>query len=157
RIQQKISTEGQKVDPFQQKMTELPPFAQAIGMELLAAGERYCTVRVPYAPHLVGDPDTGILHGGVITATLDNASGWAVRCHEDWAEGVSMATLDIRIDYMKAATPKLDLIVEAECYQMGRSVAFVRALAHQGDRDKPVATSMGAFMLGTSNVQGRNL
>lgn len=145
------------MDPFLEKMTELPPHAQAIGMELLEAGERRCKVRVPYAAHLVGDPDTGILHGGVITATLDNASGWAVRCHEDWAEGVSMATLDIRIDYMKPATPKLELIVEAECYQLGRSVAFVRAIAHQGDPDNPVATSMGAFMLGTPNVQGRNL
>ena len=145
------------MDPFQQKMTELSPHAQAIGMELVEAGERRCKVRVPYAPHLVGDPDTGILHGGVITATLDNASGWAVHCHEDWIDGVSMATLDIRIDYMKPATPKQELIVEAECYQMGRSVAFVRALAHQGDRDDPVATSMGAFMLGTPNIQGKNL
>jgi uncharacterized protein (TIGR00369 family) len=145
------------VDSIQEKMTELPPHAQALGMQLVEAGQRRCKVRVPYALHLVGDPDTGILHGGVITATLDNASGWAVRCHEDWTDGVSMATLDIRIDYMKPATPKQDLIVEAECYQMGRSVAFVRAWAHQGDKDKPVATSIGAFMLGTPNVQGRNL
>jgi uncharacterized protein (TIGR00369 family) len=105
----------------------------------------------------VGDPDTGIIHGGVITATLDNASGWSVRCHEEWTEGLSMATLDIRIDYMKPAKPGQDLFVEAECYQMSRSVAFVRAHAHQGDPTKPVATSMGAFMLGTPNTQGKNL
>ena len=126
-------------------------------MELLSAGQRRCEVSVPYAEHLVGDPDTGVIHGGVITAVLDNASGWAVRCHEGWEDGLSMATLDIRIDYMKAATPKVALIVEAECYQLGKSVAFVRAVAHQGDKTQPVATSVGAFMLGTPNVQGRNL
>lgn len=145
------------MDPLQQSLSELPPHAKAIGMELVEAGNRRCKVRVPYAPQLIGDPDTGIIHGGVITATLDNASGWSVRCHEDWSDGVSMATLDIRIDYMKPAVPDQDLFVEAECYQMGRSVAFVRAIAHQGDVDKPVATSMGAFMLGTPNVQGKNL
>ena len=132
---------------FKEAMSELLPHAKAIGMELVSAGHRKCLVKVPYANHLIGDPDTGVIHGGVITATLDNASGWSVRCHEGWTEGVSMATLDIRIDYMKPATPGEDLMVEAECYRMGRSVAFVRALAYHGDQSDPVATSVGAFML----------
>jgi uncharacterized protein (TIGR00369 family) len=145
------------LDPFKNEMSELPPHAKAIGMELVNADNHKCLVKVPYAEHLVGDPDTGVIHGGVITATLDNASGWAVRCHKDWAEGVSMATLDIRIDYMKPATPHEDLFVEAECYRIGRSVAFVRALAFHTDRLDPVATSVGSFMLGTPNQQGGNL
>ncbi len=142
---------------FKEQMSELPPHAKAIGMSLVSAESRKCTVKVPYAEHLIGDPDTGVIHGGVITATLDNASGWAVRCHENWAEGVSMATLDIRIDYMKRATPGEDLFVEAECYRMGRSVAFVRALAFHDDKADPVASSVGAFMMGTPNQAGRNL
>ena len=142
---------------FKAPMSDLPPHAKAIGMELVSVEARKCLVRVPYADFLIGDPDTGVIHGGVITATLDNASGWAVRCHEGWAEGVSMATLDIRIDYMKPATPGETLFVEAECYQMGRSVAFVRALAFHDSKDNPVASSVGAFMLGTPNQQGRNL
>ncbi len=142
---------------FKEPMSDLPPHAKAIGMELVSVEARKCLVRVPYADFLIGDPDTGVIHGGVITATLDNASGWAVRCHEGWAEGVSMATLDIRIDYMKPATPGEVLFVEAECYRMGRSVAFVRALAFHDNKDNPVASSVGAFMLGTPNQQGRNL
>lgn len=145
------------MDPFKASNSDLPPFAKALGLQLIETGKRKCSVRVPYAPHLIGDPDTGVLHGGVITATLDNASGWAVRCHEDWLEGGSMATLDIRIDYMKGATPDVDLIVEAECYKLGKSVAFVRAVAHQGDKEDPVATSVGAFMTGTPNQAGKNL
>jgi len=62
-----------------------------------------------------------------------------------------MATLDIRIDYMKPATPGEDLYVESECYKVTRNVAFVRAFAWQDDIDDPVATSVAAFMLGTSN------
>jgi len=127
----------------------MPPHAQAIGMEFVGAEGRRVTVRVPYAEHLVGDPDTGVIHGGVITATLDNASGWAVRCHEEWTVGMSMATLDLRIDYMRPAVPNEDLVVQAECYRLTRNIAFVSGIAHQGDRDDPVATSTAAFMMGT--------
>ena len=71
----------------------MPAYGEAIGMELTGMEEGRLTVRVPYAEHLVGDPDTGVIHGGVITAVLDNASGWCVRVNKDWEEGISMATL----------------------------------------------------------------
>jgi len=137
---------------FNQTLQMLPPHGQAIGMEMVGTKGREVIVKVPYAEHLVGDPDTGIIHGGVITATLDNASGWAVRCHEIYEEGQSMATLDIRIDYMRPAEPHEDLMVSAECYKITRNIAFVRATAHQGDLTDPVATSVAAFMLGTPNT-----
>lgn len=135
----------------------MPPHGKAIGMEMAGRNGRLCSVKVPYGEHLVGDPDTGIIHGGVITATLDNASGWAVRCHESWQEGQSMATLDLRIDYMRPAEPRQDLIVEAECYKMAKNIAFVRAFAHQGDLEDLVATSVATFMVGTPNAPGRNM
>jgi uncharacterized protein (TIGR00369 family) len=137
------------VTTFDETLQTMPPHGQAIGIEMVGQEGRRVTVRVPYAQHLVGDPDTGVIHGGVITATLDNASGWAIRCHEDWGAGISMATLDIRIDYMRPAEPNEDLIVYAECYKMTKNIAFVRGVAHQGDEDDPVATSTASFMMGT--------
>jgi uncharacterized protein (TIGR00369 family) len=128
------------------------PHAAAIGMTLVSRSEGTCIVRVPYAEHLVGDPDTGVIHGGVITALLDNASGMAVRS-EGGAPGEerSMATLDLRIDYMRPAHPRQDLIAEAHCYRMTSNVAFVRAIAYHDDRDDPIASSVATFMLGTPN------
>jgi uncharacterized protein (TIGR00369 family) len=131
------------------ELVEFPPHGKALGMELVATEDGKALVRVPYAEHLVGDPDTGVIHGGVITATLDNASGWCVRLHEDYTEGMSMATLDLRIDYMKPATPHVDLMVMAECYKITRNIAFVRACAYHDDMEDPVATSVAAFMTGT--------
>ena len=142
---------------FDGEMQFMPPHGEAIGMQMVGQEGKRCMVKVPYSKKLVGDPDTGILHGGVITATLDNASGWAIRCHDDWQEGQSMATLDLRIDYMKPAEPEKDLIVEAECYKMTHNIAFVRAFAHQGDPEDMVATSVAAFMVGTPNAPGRNM
>lgn len=131
------------------KLEELPPHGKAIGIELVSHGDRRCRLRLPYAAHLVGDPDTGIIHGGVITALLDNASGWAVRGDAGWTPTSSMATLDLRIDYMRSAIPNMDLIADAQCYKMTRNVAFVRAIAHQGDEEDLVASSVASFMLTT--------
>jgi uncharacterized protein (TIGR00369 family) len=127
----------------------LIPHAAAIGMKLVSRAEGICVVRLPYAEHLVGDPDTGVIHGGVITALLDNASGMAVRSGGGAPdEERTMATLDLRIDYMRPAQPHEDLIAEAECYRMTNNVAFVRAVAYQTDRNDPIATSVATFMVG---------
>lgn len=133
----------------------LSPHGDAIGMRVDEHGGGRCRIRVPYAEHLIGDPDSGVMHGGVITAALDNASGWSIRTHPECG-GESMATLDLRIDYMRPARPHEDLLVEAECYKVARAVAFVRGVAHQGDAGDPVATSTATFMLGTPNTPRRD-
>jgi uncharacterized protein (TIGR00369 family) len=131
------------------------PHAAAIGMTLVSRSADGCIVRVPYAEHLVGDPDTGVIHGGVITALLDNASGMAVRSDPggaDIGEERSMATLDLRIDYMRPAQPRQDLYCDAHCYRMTSNVAFVRAIAYHDDRNDPIASSVATFMLGTPSA-----
>lgn len=117
-----------------------------IGMRTVGDGP---VMRVPYAPELVGDPDTGVIHGGVITALLDSASGHAVRATVELGETNSIATLDLRIDYMRPARPGADLLAEADCHRVTRNVAFVRAVAYEETPDDPIATSVGTFMLGT--------
>jgi len=122
------------------------PHAKALGFELIESEDNRCRLRVPYDSHLVGDPDTGVIHGGVITAALDNASGSAVRLNQSVGEISSMATLDLRIDYMHAAEPGRDLYVLADCFRTAASIAFVRAVAYQNDESDPVATSTACFM-----------
>ena len=129
------------------------PHGQALGIEYVKVEDNYLFVKVPYAEHLVGDPDTGVIHGGVITAVMDNASGWCIRIANTSAPEQTMATLDLRIDYMKPATPHEDLMVRAECYKMTRNIAFVRATAYQEDLLDPVATSVASFMMGTPSAR----
>jgi len=131
------------------------PHARAIGMTLVRHDESGCVVRVPYAEHLVGDPDTGVVHGGVLTALLDNACGMAVRTAGGSETGeVSMATLDLRIDYMAPAEPGRDIFAEAVCFKRTRHIAFVRATAYQTVVEEPVATCVANFMLGTTSAAG---
>ncbi len=105
-------------------------------------------MRVAYAEHLVGNPATGVIHGGVITTLLDNCAGVAVMTA--LPELKSIATLDLRIDYMKPATPGLDVIGYCRCYKVTRNVAFVQGAAYHADPADPIATTAMTFMLGAN-------
>ena len=133
------------VDPLAlQKMRECPQ-AVAIGMETVSWEGAVANLRVPYKPELVGDPDTGVIAGGVVTTLLDHTCGQAVMAA--LGAPIPIATLDLRIDYMRAAEPGLDIHARAHCYKLTRSIAFVRAAAYDRDPDDPVATAQAAFML----------
>ena len=91
-----------------------------------------------YRKDLVGDPKTGILHGGVITTLLDSCCGAAVMTAGD--PKTSTATID-KIDYMRPAKPDTTITAEAICYKVTNSVAFVKASAQDGTKKTPVATA----------------
>ncbi|ENZ82721.1 MULTISPECIES: PaaI family thioesterase [Caulobacter] len=129
-------------------MNEGSPQARALGFSTLEIGEATAILKVPYRPEIVGDPETGVIAGGVVTTLLDHASGQAV--HAALTTWVSIATLDLRIDYMRAAEPGLDVFARAHCYKLTRSVAFVRAVAYDRDPNDPVAAAQATFMLDSS-------
>jgi uncharacterized protein (TIGR00369 family) len=136
---------------LQMKMAHLfsrtTPHNRALGLRVVEVTAREIVFELPYQSKLVGNPDTGTLHGGAITAMLDACSGWAV--FTKLTELVPIATLDLRIDYLKPAEPGASVYGRATCYKMTRNVAFTRAVAYQGDPDDAVAHAVGTFMLST--------
>jgi uncharacterized protein (TIGR00369 family) len=117
-------------------------------LDRAAPGEAWSSL--PYRPVFVGDTETGVLHGGVVTAMLDESCGMAVQLALDGTRAI--ATLDLRIDYQKPATPGLDIKAHSICYRVTRSIAFVRATAYQDSEEDPVATATACFMVGANRT-----
>jgi uncharacterized protein (TIGR00369 family) len=123
------------------------PHNRALGMWIEDMQPNTAIFRLPYDEKLVGNPDTGVLHGGAITALLDGCSGAAVFAALE--EFVPIATLDLRIDYLRPAEPKRDVYAKATCYKMTKNVAFTRGVAYHADEADPIAHSVGTFMVST--------
>lgn len=127
-----------------QRFIEAIPHARALDMRLEQIGGGRAVISMPWDARFVGDPSTGVIAGGVVSALLDTCCGAAVLSHER-ARGT--ATLNLRIDYMRAARPGQRIVARAECHHAARSVAFVRAVAHDDDETLPVATAVAAFTM----------
>jgi uncharacterized protein (TIGR00369 family) len=119
------------------------PHSKALAMRLDELVNGTAEISMPYDARLVGDPRTGVIHGGAVSALMDTCCGAAVMCHPECAGAT--ATIDLRIDYMRAATPGQRISARAHCYHVTRNVAFLRAFAYDDDRENPVAAATGAF------------
>lgn len=125
------------------QLVDIMPHAQALGVQLVSIGDGTARIRMPYDKKFVGDPKTGVIHGGAVSALMDTCCGVAVISHS--SAPIATATIDLRIDYMRPAKAGQAITTYATCYHMTRSVAFVRATALDADESRPVAAASGAF------------
>src|SRR5450756_1090026 len=123
-------------------------YISGLRLDRTAPGEAWSSL--PYRPVFVGDTETGVLHGGVVTAMLDESCGMAVQLALDGTRAI--ATLDLRIGYQKPAAPGLDIKAHSICYRVTRSIAVVRSTAFQEAEGDPVATATACFMIGANRT-----
>ena len=117
---------------------------QVLGIEVHDASADGMTLLLPYSPQIVGDPQTGIIHGGALTSLMDTACGMATLCV--LPEFEVCPTLDLRIDYMHPAEPHKPVFGFAQCYRVTTDVIFTRGFAYQDDPEQPIAHVVGTFM-----------
>ncbi|MFZ1863099.1 MAG: PaaI family thioesterase [Polyangiales bacterium] len=121
------------------------PHNKALNLRVTDYRPEHLCLALPYREDLVGNPETGVLHGGCITSLIDATCGGAVIL--SLVAPRRVATLDLRIDYVRPALPHQEVICDAHCYKVTRHVAFVRASAHHGDKTSPIATASGTFVV----------
>lgn len=135
--------------PTKYDIGQFTPHAGRLRMQVVDSGPGYATLTLPYHEELIGDRTRNVVFGGVITTLIDQASGLAVACAME--EMSAIATIDLRVDYLRAAEPGRDLFARAECYKLTRNVAFVRATAWDDDPGDPFAGCLGTFMIGANS------
>lgn len=114
-----------------------------LGLRYSAHGDNWVELELPWREDLLGEPGA-VLASGPIVSLMDMASGMSI-----WQTSgtfTPVATLDLRVDYQRAAKERLGVFGRVECYRTTRSAAFVRGVAYDGDINDPVAHVAGVFM-----------
>ena len=109
-----------RVEQLTTWMEELCPFNRYLGIKIEELREGYSRCILPFRDEFIGNPALPAIHGGVISTLTDVCGGTAV--WTSCSEGDSVATLDIRVDYLRPG-PKDDLVAESEVVRVGNRVA----------------------------------
>jgi uncharacterized protein (TIGR00369 family) len=138
----------------QEKMEQIAQMWNARGkglithmaLEIKEISAEAVLVRMPFNPDFCVDSAQTLLHGGILTALLDSVFGLA---NFVAIEGVStMATLDLRVDYLRAAHSRSDVVVRANCYRVTRHIAFNSgSIWFDGHEEDEIARGAASFAL----------
>ncbi len=115
-----------------------------LGLTYCDHGDDWVELELPWREDLLGEEGQRVLASGPILSLMDMASGMAIWRTLD--EFSAIATLDLRVDYVRPAREGASVFGRSQCYRLTRSAAFVRGLAHDGDAGDPVAHIQAVFM-----------
>lgn len=131
------------------------PYAAASGMRVTELGKGTVSLFQPARDTWTGDSELQMIHTGCLSVLADTACGLAVGAAMDTPEPI--ATLDLRMDYLRPAMAMTDLVCKAECHRLSRSIGFVRGQVFQVGQDEPVATVNATFMRATANTRRKDM
>ncbi|KPM66284.1 thioesterase [Pseudomonas putida] len=125
---------------------------QLLQMRVVQTNANGMTLVLPWSAAIVGNPQTGAVHGGALTTLMDTTCGMATLCVLPRFE--VCPTLDLRIDYMHPAKAGKDIYGHAQCYRVTRDVIFTRGTAYQDDPAQPICQVVGTFMRLGQEIKG---
>ncbi len=118
------------------------PFARFLGVELEVTD--IVTARLPFAPHLIGNPMIPALHGGVIGAFMEIAAMAQLAYGERRLK--IPKPINVSVQYLRSGKP-VDTFARATVNRVGRTIANVEAFAWQDAPDHPIATLQVHFLM----------
>lgn len=101
-------------------------------------------ISVDWRDELLENKKSGNIHGGVITTLVDMASACTLASQFEQLE--SIATLDMRIDYLKQPVTGQAIHVRGHCYKTEGQIAYIRSHCYQEDENQPFALGMATFI-----------
>ncbi|MEM6803842.1 MAG: hotdog fold thioesterase [Bacteroidota bacterium] len=134
---------AEKEDLLKKIAEEAIPFHKFLGVEVLELKDGFCKIRIPLREEIIGDPRFKRWHGGVIATAMDSAGGMVAMM--TLASGKEkVATIDLRIDYLRGTSPT-DLVVNGYLVRSGNRVIAARMEAYQENEEKLVAEGRAMF------------
>ena len=133
-------------------MEDLIAFNKHLGLKVESFDPEAPKLRFDMRPELVGNPARQILHGGVISATLDVAGGFAIMLQlAAEMSGIPtsfprMGTIDLRVDYLRPGRGK-HFIATARIVRKGSRIA-VTHMELVNDAGELIATGSAAYAVG---------
>jgi len=131
---------------------ELNPFQKMLGMRIVELEKGRAVMVIPYQSFLLGDIWRPALHGGVLSALLDSATGVAALSTVESAEE-RLSTLDLHIDYLAPGRAE-DLYCTAEVIRRGKSSILVHGRVHHAAANSDVALGRAVFHLKRPQTTG---
>jgi uncharacterized protein (TIGR00369 family) len=136
---------------------QMIPFNRVLGLKIDSLDPKAPRLRFDMRPELVGNPLRQILHGGVISATLDVVGGLAIalasfpeklekQVEEAPRHFPDIGTIDLRIDYLRPGRGK-HFIATGRVVRLGGRVAVVH-MELVNDTDEQIATGSAAYIVG---------
>lgn len=115
------------------------PFNRWLGFKVLKIDDSGLELKATWREEWVVNPERRYTHGGILAAIIDVAADYAIAV----TFGNPVPTIDLRVDYHKAAMPG-DLIAKARVVRMGGQ--FSTAEAYVYDKDGAlVASGRGTY------------
>ena len=137
---------------MRQVMEQHIAFNRHLGLKVESFDVEAPQLRFDMRPELVGNPSRQILHGGVISATLDVAGGFAIMLSV-MAESAmtpssfpNMGTIDLRVDYLRPGRGKY-FVATARIVRKGSRIAVTHMELHN-DTGELIATGGAAYVVG---------
>jgi len=134
-----------------QLFSTMSPHMRQLGFRVVSVKGGVCVATLPYSDDLIGDPVNKVVHGGVVTSLLDTTGGAAVLSAV--GQPIPLATLDLRLDYLRPSKPGRDIWARVECYKTTHNIAFTRGIAYDGEESDPVASMAATYMLRTQSMR----
>jgi len=124
------------------------PFVALIGGRLEEWREGYVRMSITLEEHHTNP--NGVMHGGVVTALMDEALGGVIASVRglETMFAAPHATVEMNASFLAGARPGDRIVVEARVLRLGRRVAFGEAEAHRGnDGGELVAKGRMTFVI----------
>lgn len=115
------------------------PFNAWMGLKILALDEEKLEIGMVWREEMISNPKARITHGGIIGALIDVAADFMIAAKV----GMPVPTVDLRVDYHRAASPG-DLRVVASIVRLGGTNSVAEARVFDGE-DNLIASGRGVY------------